>query len=287
MSLTAHRAFDPVRRLVPEEFANNGSAKDMRVWLRQLGERHLDGEPGYFVLTGLDGLDEQAIRAFLLTASAALGDLLPQDSDGTVLREVRYRGVKLGEGSTGRYSDSRDGGNLHTDSPHRPSVVPDYFALACVRQAAVGGGLILVRLADVLPELRRMPEVLAQLRQPLHFDTRDDSPGAPRTVPRPILEERNGKEHIHYLREYIELGHRHPEVPSLTPEQTDALDALDALIERPDVHHVDRLSPGEIVFVDNRWTLHGRVAFEDRAGDGQRLMLRTWIARPSQPGRRP
>jgi len=277
MSLKTHKAFDPVRLDIPGEFVDNGSPKDMHAWLCGLGDRHLDGEPGYFVLTGLQHLDKQGMRSFATAASTALGELLPQDSSGTLLREVRYRGVRLGEGSTGRYSDSREGGNLHTDSPHRPNVVPDYFALACVRQAAIGGDLVLVRLADVIPRLREMPDVLEQLHQPVYFDTRDDTPGAPRTVLRPILEKRNGKEHIHYLREYIELGHRQPGVPSLSSRQTHALDVLDSLIESRDLQHVDRLSAGEMIFIDNRWTLHGRVAFEDQAGDSQRLMLRTWI----------
>jgi alpha-ketoglutarate-dependent taurine dioxygenase len=279
VSLTTHRAFDPVRFDIPSEFANDASPEDLRAWLRRLGDRHLDGGPGYFVLTGLEHLDEQGMRAFALAASAALGELLPQDSSGTLLREVRYRGVKLGEGATGRYSDSRQGGNLHTDSPHRPTAVPDYFALACVHQAAIGGGLVLVRLADVIDRLQGRPDVLETLRRPVHFDTRDDTPGVPRTVLRPVLEERHGKEHIHYLREYIELGHRHPGIPSLTAEQTHAFDALDALIESRDLQYVDRLSAGEMIFIDNRWTLHGRVAFEDQAGDSPRLMLRTWITK--------
>ncbi|GGK72805.1 TauD/TfdA family dioxygenase [Mangrovihabitans endophyticus] len=279
MSLTTHRAFDPVRFDIPSEFAGDAAPEDMRAWLRGLGDQHLDGGPGYFVLTGLQHLDEQEMRDFALAASAALGELLPQDSSGTLLREVRYRGVKLGEGATGRYSDSRDGGNLHTDSPHRPTAVPDYFALACVHQAAVGGDLVLVRLADVIHRLRDMPDVLETLRQPVHFDTRDDTAGVPRTVARPVLEKRNGSEHIRYLREYIELGHRQPGVPGLTAAQTLAFDALDALIESPDLQFVDRLSAGEMTFIDNRWTLHGRVAFEDEAGDSQRLMLRTWIAK--------
>ncbi|MEU6072759.1 TauD/TfdA family dioxygenase [Micromonospora sp. NPDC047074] len=274
--MTTHRAFDPVRFDVPSEFAD-GSPEDLRAWLRRLGDRHLDGGSGYFVLTGLQHLDEQGLRAFALAASAALGELLPQDSSGTLLREVRYRGVKLGEGATGRYSDSRDGGNLHTDSPHRPTPVPDYFALACVHQAAVGGDLVLVRLSDVIHRLRGRPDILETLRQPVRFHTRDDTPGVPRTVVRPVLEERNGRDHIHYLREYIELGHRQPGVPSLTSAQTRAFDALDALIESRDLQYVDRLSAGEMIFIDNRWTLHGRVAFEDRAGDSRRLMLRTWI----------
>jgi alpha-ketoglutarate-dependent taurine dioxygenase len=279
MSLITRRAFDPVRFGITREFADNASSEQLRGLLRGLADRHLDDGPGYFVLTGLQHLDEQGIRAFALAASAALGALLPQDSSGTLLREVRYRGVKLGEGATGRYSDSRDGGNLHTDSPHRPTAVPDYFGLACVHQASVGGDLVLVRLADVIDRLRGEPDVVETLRQPVHFDTRDDTPGVPRTVVRPVLERRNGREHVHYLREYIELGHRQPGVASLTAAQVHAFDALDALIESRDLQHVDRLSKGEMIVIDNRWTLHGRVAFEDQAGDSQRLMLRTWITK--------
>ncbi|WP_031513257.1 TauD/TfdA family dioxygenase [Streptomyces sp. NRRL F-5123] len=277
--MTTQRAFDPVRFDIPRDFAEDASPEDMRTWLCGLGDRHLDGGPGYFVLTGLQHLDEPGMRAFALAASAALGRLLPQDSGGTLLREVRYRGVRLGEGATGRYSDSRDGGNLHTDSPHRPTAVPDYFALACVHQAAVGGDLVLVRLADVLDRLRGTPDVLRTLRRPVHFDTRDDSPGAPATVVRPVLEQRDGREHIHYLREYIELGHRRPGVPDLDAAQLLAFDALDALVESRDLQYTDRLSKGEMIFIDNRWTLHGRVAFEDREGDDRRLMLRTWITK--------
>lgn len=277
--MTTTRAFDQVRVGVPAAYLDAPTSAGTAAWLRDLARRHLDGDPGFFVLTGLDGLGEAAMGEFALAASSALGELVPQDSSGTLLREVRYRGVKLGEGRTGRYSDSRDGGNLHTDSPHRPHAVPDCFALACVHQAAIGGDLVVVRLDDVVERLGATPEVLATLRRPVHFDTRDDDPAVPRTVERPVLEERDGRDHVRYLREYIDIGHRQPGIAPLTPEQIHAFDALDAAIESPDLQHVDRLEPGEMIFVDNRWTLHGRVAFDDQAGDDRRLMLRTWITR--------
>ena len=273
------RVFDSVRFEVAKELTVEAPAATLRAELRPLADRCLEDRPGFFVLTGLGHLDLDGMRAFALAASAALGDLLPQDGAGTLLREVRYRGVKLGEGSTGRYSDSREGGNLHTDSPHRPGAVPDYFALTCVHQAAVGGDLVLVRLPDVVDRLRDRPEILETLRRPVHFDTRDDTPGVPRTVRRPVLESRDGKDRVHYLREYIEIGHRQPGVPPLSAEQVQAFDALDALLDSPDLQSRDRLREGEMIFIDNRWTLHGRVAFQDMEGDEQRLMLRTWICR--------
>ena len=276
--MTEHPTFDPVRFEVPKELTAAAEPGALRAHLRPLARRCLEGPPGYFVLTGLRHLGPSGMRAFALAASGALGELLPQDGAGTLLREVRYRGVKLGEGATGRYSDSRQGGNLHTDSPHRPGSVPDYFALACVHQAAVGGDLVLVRLSDLVERLADRPGVLDTLRQPVHFDTRDETPGVPRTVLRPVLERRNGREHVHYLREYIEIGHRQPGAPPLTGEQVHALDTLDALLNSPQLRSQDRLSEGEMIFIDNRWTLHGRVEFQDAEGDDQRLMLRTWIA---------
>ncbi|MEV6165591.1 TauD/TfdA family dioxygenase [Streptomyces sp. NPDC052052] len=276
--MSRNHSFDPVRFPVPKELTRGATRETLRAELLPYVQRFLEGDTGFFVLTELGHLDLSEYEEFVLAASTALGELIPQDGKGTLLREVRYRGVALGEGATGRYSDSRTGGNLHTDSPHRPAEVPDYFALACVHQAAVGGDLVLVRLADLVERLAEHPGVLETLRRPVHFDTRDDTPGAPRTVVRPVIERRGDKEYVHYLRQYIEIGHRQPGVPSLTDNQVHALDVLDALLDRPDLQSQDRLREGEMIFIDNRWTLHGRVEFQDVEGAHQRLMLRTWIA---------
>lgn len=277
--MTTHHAFDPVRFELPAQLRKGATREELRAELLPHARRCLEGDPGFFVLTGLGHFDEQEYREFAVTASAALGDLVPQDSKGTLLREVRYRGVKLGEGATGRYSDSRTGGSLHTDSPHRPTDVPDYFALACVHQAAVGGDLVLVRLADIVARLSERPDVLDTLRRPVYFDTRDDTPGAARTVLRPVLEHTDdGRDRVHYLREYIEIGHRRDGVPPLTEAQIEAFDLFDALLDDPELRSQDRLGEGEMIFIDNRWTLHGRVEFQDSDQGHQRLMLRTWIA---------
>ncbi|MEU1351096.1 TauD/TfdA family dioxygenase [Streptomyces sp. NPDC005786] len=275
--MTTQDSFDSVRFEVSKELTKDSTLDQLRAELQPYARRYLDGEPGCFVLTGLQHLDLAQSQAFALAASSALGDLLPQDSAGTLLREVRDRGMKLGEGATGRYSDSRTGGNLHTDSPHRPGSVPDYFTLTCIHQAAVGGDLVLVRLPGLLERLGEHAGVLETLRRPVHFDTRDDTPGAPRTTLRPVLEARHGKDHVHYLREYIEIGHRRPGIAPLTDAQVRAFDLLDGLLDSPELWSRGRLREGEMIFIDNRWTLHGRVEFQDLQGDHQRLMLRTWI----------
>ncbi|MEJ8643874.1 TauD/TfdA family dioxygenase [Streptomyces sp. MS1.HAVA.3] len=68
----------------------------------------------------------------------------------------------------------------------------------------------------------------------------------------------------------------------MTSAQTEALDLLDALLDKREMQTHGRLEPGEMIFIDNRSIVHGRTAFEDdeASADGGRLMLRTWIGLP-------
>ncbi|MEZ2390145.1 TauD/TfdA family dioxygenase [bacterium RCC_150] len=217
-----------------------------------------------------------------IAVSSSLGRLLPQDGAGQIVREVRYRGVKLGEGATGRYSDSREGGQFHTDGPHRADSAPDWFALLCIRQSNVGGGLILVPTGQIIQRLD--PDTLQVLQEPFFFDQREDG-AAP--VPRPILVRKpDGRWHVNYLREYIEAGHRHPMGWRLSERQLRALDRFDkeiaCAVAAPDRLEV-KLAPGQLAVIDNRRLLHGRTTFGDDPQDRDRLMLRTWIRDTSSP----
>lgn len=245
--------------------------------------------PGVLVLGGFECLadDEEALRRAFLTGSRLFGDLMPQNASGELLREVRDRGTRIGEGRTTRYSDSRFGGSLHTDGAEAPLPVPDYFTLLCVHQAALGGALQLVHARDVVRELKDRPEVLDVLRQPFHFDRRgDEGPGEPPTTPKPVLfadgDVPGDSLGVTYLRQYIEVGHARPGVPDLTAAQVDALDALDALLADPDLISQDRQQPGELAVFNNKRLLHGRTEFTDHGdGDRSRLLFRTWIRRPA------
>jgi len=280
-------SFDEVKYTVPAEQAaatvrGDDATNGLRARIHELVGSHVDGDPGFFVLSGMADLDAEEAGAFTVSVSEMVGRLLPQDAKGTLLREVVDRGVKLGEGKTGRYSDSRQGGNLHTDGPHALPPVPDSFGLYCVHQAEVGGELCLIHVDDLI---ERLPASAVEiLSSDFHFDRREDGVEDP-TVVRPILSRTPEGARICYLREYVELGHGHDHVPSLTPEQRDALDRLDALLDDPELQTRGRLEPGEMAVINNRSLLHGRTAFEDDASSGdKRLMLRTWIQRP-EPAR--
>lgn len=240
----------------------------------KLGVVLLDGVP--------TGNENEAGRA-LCALSRAMGPILPQDSAGVLVREVRYRGLSTGEGTTGRYSDSRDGGQLHTDGPHRPDPPPEIFTLLCVRQSQVGGALILVAADDVVRALDA--GTVDVLRQEFCFDRREAG-----TVPvrrRVLRRAPDGHWRFAYLRSYIERGHEHPDAPALTGARRRALDQLDAVLDEfaDDPGRRLKMRPGQLVIVDNRRLLHGRTPFEEGPAQAGRLLLRTWIRTPDRDRR--
>jgi alpha-ketoglutarate-dependent taurine dioxygenase len=238
----------------------------------------VEGDAAVAVVRGFDAVEGENQRTAFREFCAAFGELTPQDGNGTIIREVRDRGKVLAEGRSGRYSDTRSGGNLHTDGAEAPSPVPDYLSLLCVRPAMEGGELVLVDVRDLVDRLD--PEVAELLRQPFHFDRRgDEREGDQPTTAKPILfEDAEGQFCASYLRRYIEVGHKRPEVPNLTAEQIAALDAFDALLQDTELSRSDRLDAGEVAVIDNRRMLHGRTEFVDARDPARhRLLLRTWI----------
>jgi hypothetical protein len=245
--------------------------------LQALVARHLDGGRGVLVLTGLP-VDETAAAAAIARISALLGEALPQNREGELVRRVRDRRTAVGEGRRSRYSDSRAGGNLHTDGAEAALPAPDLFTLYCLRQSSRGGELITVHLDEILRRITD-PVLLRALRAPFHVDRRgDELSGESPTVAKPVLFTQNGHASISYLRSYIEIGHRRDDRPALTAEQVAALDALDAAVADPAAQLVGKLAEGELAVFDNLRLVHGRREFVD-VPDRPRLLLRSWIRR--------
>ena len=97
------------------------------------------------------------------------------------------------------------------------------------------------------------------------------------TVFQPIFELKNKKLFFRYLRNYIDAGHDIQNQP-LSQPQKDALTYLDNLMRMEDITLKYDLKPGDMVFSDNNWVVHGRTSFEDYDDENlKRFMLRTWI----------
>jgi alpha-ketoglutarate-dependent taurine dioxygenase len=246
--------------------------------LRSRMLKQVAGSTGHALLRGAIADPEEAAERTAQRIAASLGEVVPQDKTGTMVRAISDRGTHIGEGPTARYADSREGGNLHTDGAESPMLI-DYFSLTCVRQATHGGALRLVALSDVVDKLRAdHRHLLEELEEPFCFDRRGDQrSGEPPIVAKPIIFEHRSRLCTTYFRKYIELGHTHPESPPLTARQTAAMDRLDELLEDQRLSREVRLAPGDTIVIDNLRMFHGRSAFRDTDGS-RRLLFRTWIS---------
>jgi hypothetical protein len=244
--------------------------------LAALVRRFLDDGRGVLVLTGLPADRKTGERA-VLRASRLIGEPAPQNREGTLVREVRDRGMTISQRGRTRYSDSRFGGDLHTDGAEAALPAPDVFILFCVRQSARGGALRCLHLRDIAPALG--PDTVSTLRLPFHFDRRgDQQAGEPPTTAKPVLFTQRDRQAITYLRSYIEHGHDHAQVPPLTAGQRAALAALDSVIATSTAILTGKLREGDLALFDNLSLLHGRTEFRDDP-DHTRLLLRTWVRR--------
>lgn len=240
----------------------------------RIRQRVVDGSAGYAVLDGLRSIATPRWAASFFLISASIGVPREQDRHGTLIREVKDRGTRIGEGESARYSDSRYGGSLHTDGAEAPLPVPDYFTLLCVRQAPMGGEFVMAYASTVYERLLQEDEQAVEvLAQPFHFDRRGDvAVSGERTALKPVFFRENGKTCVTYLREYIEAGHRHPNAPALTPIQRRALDTLDRVLADKSLLVVGRLEPGELIVIDNKRMFHGRHTFQNGAETAQQRL---------------
>jgi hypothetical protein len=79
------------------------------------------------------------------------------------------------------------------------------------------------------------------------------------------------------LRYWIEAGHDRAGAP-LTPGQARALDGLHGVLARPELRAEFALEPGDMFFINNRWLLHKRTAFQDHPGpERRRHLVRLWL----------
>jgi alpha-ketoglutarate-dependent taurine dioxygenase len=169
---------------------------------------------------------------------------------------------------------------FHTDNSFGDSVL-DYVGLLCLHDAREGGLSQLISGYTVYNELaERDPDELAVLRQPFHVDRRGGvRPGEGPTVRVPVIERKGTELTYRYLRYWIHSGHDKAGEP-LTPAQARALEALEAVLARPEFRLEFPLRPGQMLFTNNRWLLHNRTAFQDYSEpERKRHLVRLWLAR--------
>jgi hypothetical protein len=233
---------------------------------------------GFVIVCGLprERYSVPEMKALYWLVGQALGEPLEQNVQGVMLYDVRDTGQDLTQGA--RFSVTSYESSFHTDNSFGDAVA-DYVGLLCLQTARAGGTSQIVSGMTVYQELQsRHPEALPLLCSPFHVDRRGGvRDGEAPTVQRPVIEAAGNGLLFRYLRYWIEAGHQKADVP-LTRAQRAALDTLDEELRRPELRVDFELRPGDMYFLNNRWLLHNRTAFEDyHEPERRRHLVRLWL----------
>ncbi len=240
--------------------------------------RELEEGRGFVVLEGvpLERCSARQATAAYWLIGQGLGVPLEQNVQGTLLYDVRDTGQELAQGA--RFSVTSYESSFHTDNSFGETVL-DIVGLFCLQTARSGGRSQIVSAYSACRLLgREHPEALAVLGRPVHFDRRGGvRTGQAPTIQFPIVEETERGLLLRYLRYWIEAGHQKADVP-LTEDQVSALDLLDEVLRRSELRVEFDLQRGQMLFLNNRWLLHNRTAFEDhQEPQRRRHLVRLWL----------
>jgi Taurine catabolism dioxygenase TauD, TfdA family len=249
----------------------------------------LEHGAGVVRLSGLpvERYTEAELKTLFWGLCAQLGTPLHQNTRGEVLAEVRDetgRGLAVTGGGPGPVPSarmrSRSTGPLrwHTDKC-------DVLALLCASNGISGGISKVVSTIAIQDEmLRRNPALLQVLYEDVwRMRPKDEEGGGqPDSVfQMPVFARGpDGSFTSQYSRTYVEMAHEQPGVPPIRPDQVAALDLLAEIAE--ELHAEAPFTPGDIQFLNQHISYHGRTAYADDAESGrQRVLLRIWLSMPN------
>lgn len=214
-------------------------------------------------------------RALCWLLSQLLERPVAQAWNGAMLYDVRDTGKAL------EYGVRRSVTNLdltfHTDGPwlDRP---PHLVGLYCINPAQEGGVSRFVSLSTVHNEIRRRrPTLLPRLYRPFPWDRQAEHyPDDSKVGWQPIFQY-DGRSLVGRFNErLIEAGAELVATP-LDDEGKDALEAMRAMVDSPELWVEFTIERGQIQYINNRAFAHSRTDFRDAPEPHRkRHMLRVW-----------
>jgi alpha-ketoglutarate-dependent taurine dioxygenase len=217
--------------------------------------------------------EENRVLCWLL--SQLLERPVAQAWNGAMLYDVRDTGKTL------EYGVRRSVTNLdltfHTDGPWL-DLPPHLVGLYCINPAQEGGVSRFVSLGTVHNELRRRhPDLLPRLYRPFPWDRQaEHAPDDSKVGWQPVFEY-DGRSLLGRFNErLIESGAELAGAP-LDAESRDALEAMRAVVDAPELWVEFTIERGQIQFINNRAFAHSRTDFRDAPEPHRkRHLLRVW-----------
>ncbi len=205
-----------------------------------------------------------------------VGRPVSQNARGHLLGHVRDEGRVLSDPNARPYQ-------THAKMDFHCDLLPvDVLGLFCMRPAKSGGESYVVS-AQTLHNVIRIerPDYLEALYQPFNIDWHGEEPeGSKPWYTMPMFSARNGKITSRITsRRFVHSVTRHGEDLAATPVQLEAIDFAQEVARRPELRLRMMFEAGDMQFLSNHTTLHGRSEFEDYdEPERQRHLLRMWIA---------
>jgi len=249
----------------------------------------LERGPGIARVSGIpvDRLARDALRRLFWGFCVNLGTPMYQTSAGEIMGEVKDEtgiGAALTYDGPGPLKSARmvarSTGALrfHTDKT-------DIICLLCASNGIAGGLSKVASSVTIHNEIaRRRPDLLQVLyddywrRRP--FDEEGDGERGDRTFPMPVYARGpDGSFTSQYSRTYITQAQEVPIAPRLTKAQIEAMDLIHEIGEEICLQMPFEI--GDIQFMNQHVTYHGRTSFTDDAAAGAyRVLLRIWLSAP-------
>jgi hypothetical protein len=230
--------------------------------------------------------DRDALKRLFWGFCVNLGTPVYQTSAGEVLAEVKDEtgaGIALdynsGKGaliSARTVARSTGALRFHTDKC-------DLLALLCASNGIAGGASKVVSSVTIHNEIaRRRPDLLRVFYEPFWRMRPSDEEGdrPDRVFPMPVYARGpDGAFTSQYSRTYINQAQEVAGVPPLTDGQNAAMDLLHEIGEEACLSAP--FEPGDMQFMTQHVTYHGRTPFtDDRSTGNTRVLLRIWLSPP-------
>ncbi|MDH3737909.1 MAG: TauD/TfdA family dioxygenase, partial [Alphaproteobacteria bacterium] len=189
-----------------------------------------------------------------------IGRPISQNQRGHILGHVRDEGRSIDDPSARPYQTASKM-DFHCD------LMPvDVLGLFCSRAAKSGGESYVVSAQTVHNVIfAERPDYLEALYQPFNIDWADEEPaGSQPWYTMPMFSVCEGKVTSRITsRRFIQMVTRHGEHLAASPTQLEAIEFAQLVAQRPELRLSMRLAEGDMQFLSNHKTLHGRSAFED------------------------
>jgi hypothetical protein len=241
--------------------------------LANIREQLLDG-PGLVLIRGfpVERYNRAQAAAAFFGIGCYLGRAVSQNAKGHVLGHVK----KLTDSDYNVNPNERGYRTSVDQRFHADSC--DIVGLMCLQTPKSGGLSSVASTVAVHNEmLARRPDLVRVLAGPIYWDRRGEVPeGKDPWYVLPVFNYDGGWFSCRYARQYIDSTQRFEQVPRTTPAQQEALDMMDTLLA--ELHLKMQFQTGDIQFLFNHVTLHGRTAFEDwPEPERKRHLFRLWL----------